>query len=60
MDLNFQLIIDSMPLLLTGLYMTLKITSLSVGLGLIIGLLLSVARISNFKLARWFAHAYVE
>ncbi len=60
MSFNFELVVQSFPLLMYGVLMTLKITSLSVGIGLIIGLLLSVARLSTVKLARWFAIAYVE
>ena len=43
MDFDFSLVMSSLPLLLQGALVTLKITALSVGLGLIFGLLAGVA-----------------
>ena len=40
---DFQLIIDSFPLLLQGAGVTLQITALSVGLGLLLGLFVGIA-----------------
>ena len=42
MDFNSSLVISSFPLLLTGAVLTLKITAISVGLGLVIGLVAGI------------------
>ena len=52
-DLDFDLIIDNLPLLLKGAAVTLEITALSVGIGLLIGMVVGIARLSNFKAIRW-------
>lgn len=59
MHYDVQLIIDSLPLLMSGALMTIKITIFAVGLGFIIGLFLSLARLSNFWIFRVFATIYV-
>ena len=38
MDINFSLIWDALPLLLAGAGITIEITALSVGFGLLIGM----------------------
>lgn len=60
MNFDFALIIRSIPLLLEGAVITVEITSLSVGFGFVIGILLALARLSSFKPARWFAIIYVD
>lgn len=47
-------------MLLEGALITVEITSLSVGFGFVIGMLLALARLSAFKPARWFAIIYVD
>lgn len=59
-DLDFDLIIDNLPLLLKGAAVTLEITALSVGIGLLIGMVVGIARLSNFKAIRWLAGIYVD
>ncbi len=60
MDLNFELISRSLPLLLAGAMVTVKITALSVAFGLFIGMLMSLGRLSNKWLLRAFAAVYVD
>jgi len=60
MDFNFDLVIRSFPLLLMGATVTVKITLMSVTLGVIIGLFVGIARISSFRLIRFLAGAYVD
>lgn len=60
MNFDFALIIKVIPLLLEGALITVEITSLSVGFGFVIGMLLALARLSAFKPARWFAIIYVD
>lgn len=60
MDINFELIIKSFPLLLAGAGITLEITALSVFFGLVIGCVVGIARLCNIKVLRIFAAAYVD
>ena len=60
MNLNVDLMINSLPLLITGAGITIQITAISVGLVLIIGMFVGIARISNVKLLRWLAAIYID
>ena len=60
MNLNVDLMINSLPLLITGAGITIQITAISVGLGLIIDMFVGIARISNVKLLRWLAAIYID
>lgn len=60
MSLNFDLIVNSFPLLLMGALVTIKITALSVALGVLIGLFVGIARISHLKVLRVFAMIYID
>ena len=59
-QVNFEIIINSLPLLLVGAGITIEISALSVGLGLLIGTVLGVCRICLNKPLRYFAAIYVE
>ena len=50
MHFNFDLVVNSFPLLLVGAGVTIKITALSVALGVVIGLFVGIARISRLLL----------
>ncbi len=60
LELNLDLITESLPLLLKGAAVTVEITALSVGLGLIIGVIVGIARLSNNKIIRAIAAIYVD
>lgn len=60
MSFDFSLIIDSLPLLLTGAAVTIEITAIAVALGFILGLITSVCRLSNIKILRIIAVCYVN
>lgn len=60
MELNFDLMARSVPLLLSGAVITLQITLLSVFLGLCIGCIMGICRLSTIKPLRWFAGVYVD
>lgn len=60
MEFDFSLITQSLPLLLHGALLTLEITALSVGFGLLIGLVLGLAQLSKSPLLRWPAKIYVD
>ena len=60
MHFNFDLVVKSFPLLLVGAGVTIKITALSVALGVVIGLFVGIARISRIKLLRVLAAIYVD
>lgn len=60
MSFNWDLVMNSFPLLLTGAVVTVKITALSVALGVIIGLFVGVARICDVAPLRVLAAIYVD
>ena len=60
MEMNFELMVQAMPLLLTGAIVTVKITALSVFLGILIGLFVGIARISTYKIVHLAAAVYVD
>lgn len=60
MHFNFDLITRSFPLLLAGATITLKITALSVGIGLLIGMFVGMARLSKMWPVRMLASVYVN
>lgn len=60
MNFDFNLVVDSFPLLLVGAGITIEITALSVALGMVIGLFVGIARISTIKPVRWIAAAYID
>ena len=60
MDFNFDLIVNSFPLLLLGAIITIQITVISVGLGLIIGMFVGIARISHVRPLRILAAIYTD
>ena len=60
MSFNFDLVVNSFPLLLLGAGVTIKITAMSVALGVIIGLFVGIARICRIKPLEWLAAIYVD
>lgn len=60
LNLNYDLIVESIPLLLKGAAVTVEITALSVGLGLLIGMIFGIARLCNNKFIRGVAAVYVD
>ena len=55
MDLDFSIVFKVLPLLLEGAAVTIKITALSVGFGLIIGMVVGIARLAKMSILRWLA-----
>ncbi|WP_075757361.1 amino acid ABC transporter permease [Sporomusa sphaeroides] len=60
MDFDFNLIVDSFPLLLMGAGVTVQITALSVGFGLLIGMFVGIARLSTLWPVKMLAAIYVD
>lgn len=60
MELDFELIARSIPILILGAGVTLQITLLSVGLGLVIGLFVGMARLSLLWPLRTAARVYID
>lgn len=60
MEINFDLMVQAMPLLLTGAAVTVQITALSVLIGIIIGLFVGIARISTYRVIHLIAAVYVD
>lgn len=60
MNFDFDLITRSIPLLLMGAGITVQITVISVGIGLLIGMFIGMARLSKTWLVRAAATVYVD
>ena len=60
MSFNVDLVVSAIPLLLMGALVTVKITALSVGLGIVIGLFVGIARIAHSRVLRLLAAIYVD
>ncbi len=60
MHLDFQQIVPSIPFILKGIYITLKIVLVAGILGFILGVLLSLLKISSIKPLGWFADVYTS
>ena len=60
MSFNFDLVVNSFPLLLLGAWVTIKITALCVAVGVVIGLFVGIARICRVKPLEWLAAIYVD
>ena len=59
-EYDWSSIIPTLPFLMQGLVITLKITVTAVIVGIVWGTLLAVMRLSTFKPLAWFAAAYVN
>lgn len=60
MNFDLDLIVSSIPLLLAGAGVTVQITALSVGFGLVIGMFVGIARLASFLPVRAAAAVYVD
>lgn len=60
MDVNFKLMQSAFPLLIAGACITVEITALTVFFGMIIGICVSLVRMSDFKILRWMGNVYVD
>ena len=60
MEMNLGLMWDAIPLLLTGAAVTVKITAISVMLGIVGGLFMGIARISENRAIHLAAAVYVD
>ena len=60
MEMNFELMAQALPLLLTGAAVTVQITALSVLLGILVGLFVGIARISTYRIIHLIAAVYVD
>ncbi len=57
---DFNLIINSLPLLAVGAWVTIEITAVSVAIGVMIGLFVGVAELSRYRYLRVPAKLYVD
>lgn len=60
MNFDFQLIMNSLPLLLMGAGVTVQITALSVSFGLLIGMFVGIARLSKIWAVKMLSTIYVD
>lgn len=57
---GFTILINNLPNLMEGALITLKITALSVGFGMILGLFLGLFKLSSNRLVNYIAGAYID
>jgi len=60
MDFRFDVIVQYLPLLMKGVKLTIQISIIAVAVGTIIGLFISLVRLSKLWPLRWLAKGYVE
>ncbi len=60
MEYDISLVTQSMPLLLAGALVTLKITAMAVGLGMVFGLIAAIGALCNNRVIHYIARAYVN
>lgn len=59
-DFDWSSVIPSLPYLLNGMVLTLKVTITAVVIGILWGTALAILRLSDIKLLSWFARGYVN
>ena len=59
-NLDFTQIIPSIPFILEGIVVTLKIVVFAVLLGFVFGVVLALMKIGRIKVLKWFADAYTS
>lgn len=60
MDLDFGQIVPSIPFILYGIWVTLKFVTVSAIIGFILGIILSLFKISKLSILKWIADAYTS
>jgi glutamine transport system permease protein len=60
LDFNLDIVKNALPLLFAGAGITIEISAISVGLGLAIGCLVSIIRLTQFRLLRYLGNVYVD
>ncbi|MCX7845053.1 MAG: amino acid ABC transporter permease [Dictyoglomaceae bacterium] len=60
MDFNFEVFLEGIPYLLKGAVMTLRLTLISVSIGIVLGLILSLGRISKNPIFKYPTSLYIE
>ena len=60
MDLDFTAILPSLPYILKGIGVTLKIVLVAGLLGFAFGIILAIFKISKYKALHWFADVYTS
>lgn len=57
---SLQIIQDALPTLLVGALTTIQLTAITVFLGMVLGSLIGIARLSSAPFLRWAAKAYID
>lgn len=57
---DFSVIIKSLPVFWRGIIVTLELTAISLSIGLVVGLLIAIARLSSNRALQLFGKAFVE
>jgi polar amino acid transport system permease protein len=58
--LEYDVIVKYLPLLLRGLRLTIQLTMIAVAVGTVIGLFVSLSRLSRLKPVSWAARGYID
>lgn len=59
-EFNFKIVINSLPLLLSGVYFTVFISLIALAIGVLMGLLAALMRLYGNRVARYAATGYIE
>ncbi|GAE30772.1 amino acid ABC transporter permease [Halalkalibacter hemicellulosilyticus] len=60
MDLSFDRIVPHIPFILEGIWVTLQFVSVSLIIGLLLGIILAIFKIGRFGILRFLANAYTS
>jgi polar amino acid transport system permease protein len=59
-NIDWDLLVNALPLMLRGLLTTLELTAITIVISMILAVPVAVARMSNIELVRWSAQTYIE
>ncbi|HEY4600959.1 MAG TPA: amino acid ABC transporter permease [Cerasibacillus sp.] len=60
MNLDFSQIVPYIPFMLKGIWVTLKFVVFSISIGLLLGTILALCKITNVSILKWLADAYTS
>jgi polar amino acid transport system permease protein len=59
-DFRFDIVLRNLPFLLEGARLTIVITLISMSIGMVVGLIAALARLSRFRVPRWLSSLYID
>ena len=60
MTIDWDIIVKSIPLLAEGIVVTLQVSAIAAGLGLLLGVICGLGALSRSRPVRWIVTAYVD